>query len=58
MPVVTEEQGFGNRALREIRNVDVPPDVRRIEEHAPCFRCGAAGSCKHRPWLIEAFNFR
>lgn len=53
MAIAIEEQGFGNRELREIRNVAVPPDVRRLEEHAPCFLCGERGACRHRPWLND-----
>jgi hypothetical protein len=31
--------------------IEVPEDVERRAESAPCFACGVRGGCKHRPWL-------
>jgi hypothetical protein len=46
----------GNPSGLQVANgrVDVPDDVERREESAPCFACGARGGCRHRPWLVQA----
>lgn len=34
------------------RPVDVPIDAIRLDTHEPCFLCGAARHCKHRPFML------
>ena len=31
----------------------IPDDVVRVEESSPCFKCGAARACQHRPWMLR-----
>jgi hypothetical protein len=35
-------------AISYISRIDIPEDVERREFHAPCFRCGDRGECRHR----------
>lgn len=45
----------GARPNVKIRDTIVPEDVERFEGvREPCFKCGSAGACKHRPWMIGA----
>lgn len=40
-------------ATAKMRDTIVPEDVERFEGvREPCFKCGSAGACKHRPWMI------
>lgn len=34
-------------ASRAQSAVDVPDDIERRDTHEPCFKCGAAGECRH-----------
>jgi len=31
----------------------IPDDIVRVEESSPCFKCGAARACEHRPWMLR-----
>ena len=37
----------------KVRLVTVPENVERREVHEPCFACGVAGGCRHRPWMLR-----
>ena len=45
---------FGVRKRGE--RLEIPDDVERREEHAPCFKCGVRADipCRHRPWMIAS----
>lgn len=33
--------------------VSIPENVERRESHEPCFACGVADGCRHRPWMLS-----
>jgi hypothetical protein len=46
-------RNYSSNHAGRAQGIQVPTDVVILASHEPCLRCGAAGACRHRPWLRE-----